>query len=179
MLTDGARARVRGCSWLAAAVLLVATGPALAQQPGRQRFGLPARATDTAAVREIAEAALAAITIEDWGALTDLMVDETVIVAAVERQGTHQYRARTPEQERNGPTDVDIVERGFDPDVRVAGNVGLVWFPYDLYVDGEWSHCGVDVFTLIRTDAGWRIASLIYSVEQPPACRPHPAGPPQ
>jgi hypothetical protein len=37
----------------------------------------------------------------------------------------------------------------------------------------------VDVFTLIRVEAGWRIASLAYTVEQPPACQAHPDGPPR
>ena len=54
----------------------------------------------------------------------------------------------------------------------------MVWLPYDLYVDGEWSHCGVDTFTLVHTEAGWRIASMAWSVGQPPACQPHPDGPP-
>lgn len=134
-------------------------------------------ADDVIAVTAVAEAALDAITAEDWIALTDLMIEEVVIVAASAADGAHSYRARGWSEERNGPDGIDVVERGFDPDARVAGNVGMVWLPYDLYVDGAWSHCGVDVFTLVRTDAGWRIASLAYSVEQPPACRPHPDGP--
>ena len=39
-------------------------------------------------------------------------------------------------------------------------------------------HCGVDVFTLLKSEGGWRIATLVWSVEQPPACQRHPAGPP-
>ena len=61
----------------------------------------------------------------------------------------------------------------------VSGAVAVVWLPYDFYVEGAWSHCGVDVFTLVRVETGWRIASLAYSVQQPPECRPHPDGPPQ
>jgi hypothetical protein len=72
----------------------------------------------------------------------------------------------------------DVVERGFDPEVMLSGHLAMVWLPYDLYVDGAWSHCGVDVFTLFRTAEGWRIAAVPYSIEQPPACRPHPDGPP-
>ncbi|NKB86731.1 MAG: hypothetical protein GKS06_00725 [Acidobacteria bacterium] len=143
-------------------------------------FAFPADAQqstdDAAAVLGVAEAALEAISVEDWVALTDLMIDEALILAATENDGRHGYQARTREQERNGPDDVDILERGFDPDVRVAGNVGMVWFPYDLYVNEQWSHCGVDIFTVVRTEAGWRIALLAYSVEQPPACSPHPDG---
>ena len=42
--------------------------------------------------------------------------------------------------------------------------------PYDFYIDGKWSHCGVDAFTMLKSDGRWRIASLSWSVEQPPAC---------
>ena len=78
----------------------------------------------------------------------------------------------------------DIPQRGSivfdDPSIdRVNGPVATVWYPYDLYVDGQWSHCGVDVFTLIRTDGQWRIATMSWSAVQPPACEKHPDGPPK
>jgi hypothetical protein len=53
-----------------------------------------------------------------------------------------------------------------------------VWLPYDLWIDGKWSHCGIDHFTLVQVGTAWRIANLTYSVEQPPACKLHPAGTP-
>ena len=62
--------------------------------------------------------------------------------------------------------------------VLVSGTIGIVWYPYDIYVDGTWSHCGVDIFNMIRTNEGWRIAVLQYNVQQPPECEPHPDGPP-
>jgi hypothetical protein len=60
----------------------------------------------------------------------------------------------------------------------VSGPVAMVWLPYDFYSDGKWSHCGVDLFTFLKADGRWRIATLVWSVEQPPACAPHPDGPP-
>jgi len=127
------------------------------------------------AVLAVADAALEAITGEDWEALADLMIDRAISVSttpeSVDLITRDAWLARPP----GG----DIVERGFDPEIRVSGTVASVWYPYDFYLDGEWSHCGVDVFTLAHTnDAGWRIASLAWSREQPPACREHPDGPP-
>jgi hypothetical protein len=55
----------------------------------------------------------------------------------------------------------------------------MVWMPYDLYMDGTWSHCGADVFTLVKSGTAWRIATLAWSAEQPPVCEKHPAGPPK
>ena len=56
--------------------------------------------------------------------------------------------------------------------------VGMVWMPYDLYLNGVWSHCGADVFTLVKADGKWSIVSIAWSAEQPPVCEKHPSGPP-
>lgn len=70
------------------------------------------------------------------------------------------------------------VERMWSPEVRVHGDVASVWAPYDFYRGGRFSHCGVDAFHLERRDEGWRIVSLVWVREQPPACSLHPEGPP-
>ena len=86
---------------------------------------------------------------------------------------------RTRAEQRAATTNSKVTERGFRPEVRVNGPLAMVWYPYDLYVDGKWSHCGVDVFTMIRTEGRWRIATMSWSAEQPPACEKHPDGPPK
>ena len=50
-------------------------------------------------------------------------------------------------------------------EVRVHGNIAMVWAPYDLWVNGTFTHCGVDAFTLIKKSSGWKIASVSYTVE--------------
>lgn len=71
----------------------------------------------------------------------------------------------------------DFLERMWDPTVLQHGRMAIVWTPYDFYRSGEFSHCGVDVFNLIRTDDGWKIAGIMYTVE-PTGCAPSPLGPP-
>ncbi|MFQ5679630.1 MAG: nuclear transport factor 2 family protein [Gemmatimonadota bacterium] len=51
-------------------------------------------------------------------------------------------------------------ERIWDPAVQIDGNLATVWTPYVFYLNGEFSHCGVDAFLLARTPAGWKIVSL-------------------
>ncbi|MBW3533742.1 MAG: nuclear transport factor 2 family protein [Gemmatimonadetes bacterium] len=70
------------------------------------------------------------------------------------------------------------VERMWSPEVRVRADLASVWAPYDFYRDGRFSHCGIDAFHLERREAGWRIVSLVWVREQPPACALHPEGPP-
>ena len=55
------------------------------------------------------------------------------------------------------------------PTVLVEGDVATVWCAYRFSIDGRASHAGVDVFNLVRTDAGWRISGGAYSVVRPPA----------
>ena len=134
---------------------------------------------EDAAVLAVADAALAAITQGNMTALTDVMVAEAIMIPTGTRDGVPRYRVRTRAEQRASTPPGQITERGFRPEVRVNGTIGMVWYPYDLYINGKWSHCGVDVFTLVRTDAGWRIAAMAWSAEQPPACEKHPDGPPK
>jgi hypothetical protein len=136
------------------------------------------RTDDEAAVLGVVDSALERISAEDLVGFTDLMIPGAAIGAVGVQEGQRFAGMRSRDEERGQVWAEDVVERGFDAEVMLSGPLAMVWLPYDLYVDGAWSHCGVDVFTLFRTDAGWQIATVTYSVEQPPACRRHPAGPP-
>jgi len=133
---------------------------------------------DESDVLAIADKALDRISAEDTIGLTDLMLEETVLFSSAVHDGEYRVRARTYLEERGMKLDQDLEERGFNPVVMVAGPIAMVWYPYDFYLDGEWSHCGVDIFNLVRTNDGWRIASMTWSAEQPPDCAAHPEGPP-
>lgn len=135
-------------------------------------------APEEARALAVADSALEAINRGDMVGLTDLMIEEAVVVVVGGPEGSSEYSLRSRAQARSNVPDVQIVERGFDGEARVSGRLATVWLPYDLYVNGEWSHCGVDSFTMLKLGDAWRIASLAYTVEQPPACRRHPDGPP-
>lgn len=137
-----------------------------------------AQSPEQQAVLAVAESALAAVSRSDFVALTDLMLDSAVTFSAGERNGQFRLQFRTRAQERRTPGGRRYTERGFRPEVRISGPLAVVWLPYDFYLDGRWSHCGVDAFTLLKADGQWRIATLVWTVEQPPACERHPSGPP-
>jgi Putative lumazine-binding len=56
-------------------------------------------------------------------------------------------------------------ERIWNPEVRVRGSIATVWAPYDLWVDGRYSHCAIDAFDLIKTDQGWKIAGDAFTIQ--------------
>jgi Putative lumazine-binding len=66
-------------------------------------------------------------------------------------------------------------ERIWNPDVRINGLIATVWAPYDFWIDGKLSHCGIDAFDLIRTEEGWKIAGGVYTLEG--NCPASPLGP--
>jgi hypothetical protein len=66
-------------------------------------------------------------------------------------------------------------ERIWNPEVRIHGAIATVWAPYDFWIDGKFSHCGVDAFDLIKTEDGWKLAGGVYTVES--RCDPSPLGP--
>ena len=68
-------------------------------------------------------------------------------------------------------------ERIWNPEVRIHGPIASVWAPYDFWIDGKFSHCGIDQFDLIKTEDGWKLAGGVYTVEF--KCEPSPLGPPK
>lgn len=69
-----------------------------------------------------------------------------------------------------------LVERFWDPQVLLHDRIAVVWAPYDLYVDGSFSHCGMDSFNFLRMDDGWKITGVLYSMESG-NCAESPLGP--
>jgi len=53
-----------------------------------------------------------------------------------------------------------------DPKFFIHHNIAVVWAKYKFYINGKFSHCGVDSFSLIKDKDKWKIASIIYTVEK-------------
>ena len=45
--------------------------------------------------------------------------------------------------------------------IRVDGPLAIVWTPYKFYFAGNFSHCGVNSFQLVRINGRWKIQYLI------------------
>lgn len=134
---------------------------------------------DTKAAIATADSVLVALSSNDLVTLKRLLIDSAIVGSTGVRNGGERVRigSFSPYLSQSGPA--EFTERGFGSTARVQDRVAMVWVPYDLYVGKTWSHCGVDLFTLVRSGSGWRVASLIYTIEQPPACQKHPNGPPR
>lgn len=48
----------------------------------------------------------------------------------------------------------------FDETVLIDGELAMAWTPYNIFVDGEFHHCGVDLFVMRKTDGEWKVRYL-------------------
>ena len=62
-------------------------------------------------------------------------------------------------------------ERTGDFALHRDGHLAAVWMPYAFYVDGAFTHCGTNLFTLVEGREGWRILSAI-DTRSPGECPP-------
>jgi serine/threonine protein kinase len=69
-----------------------------------------------------------------------------------------------------------VAETYWEPTVMIRGPLAVVWAPYEFRRDGEVSHCGIDVFNMLKIDGRWVLGNATWTVE-PDACgelRPRP-----
>ncbi|WP_298739053.1 nuclear transport factor 2 family protein [uncultured Chitinophaga sp.] len=45
--------------------------------------------------------------------------------------------------------------------ISIDGPLASVWTPYQFYLGGQYSHCGVNSFQLVKQDGTWKIVYLI------------------
>ncbi len=134
---------------------------------------------EEAMVRRAAESVLLALSAGDTATLAGLLMPEAMIYSV--REGgagpVLGSRTRTSFLEGIGGDDRELLERMWNPTVLVRDEVATVWTAYDFHLEGEFSHCGVDVFTFLKGVDGWKVASITYSVVRED-CPPSPLGPP-
>jgi len=128
--------------------------PASAQDDTEEVLAIVQRFFDTMTAKDTA------------GARQVLVLDATYFSVREDTGGTRVRRSTNRAYVEGLSTQTDEwYERMWDPQVMIHGAIAVVWTPYDFRRNGEFSHCGVDAFTLIKTDDGWKIAGVVYTVE--------------
>lgn len=61
------------------------------------------------------------------------------------------------------PTNQQWEERILEYAVSFDGNLAHIWTPYEFWVNGTFSHCGANSFTIVKTNSGWKIHHIIDS----------------
>ena len=59
--------------------------------------------------------------------------------------------------------------------MMIRGGIAVVWAPYECWVDGETSHCGIDVFDFVTVDRQWLVSNSMWTVESEACAELRPA----
>lgn len=59
------------------------------------------------------------------------------------------------------PKEKKFEEKLLDFKIRVDGDMANAWTPYEFYLDGKFSHCGVNSFQMVKLKGVWKIIYLI------------------
>jgi hypothetical protein len=150
---------------IALAVSLLLPAVLTAQQPAPPPPPpQPAYAADSAAVRQVVSRLFDGMRTRDTAAMRTLFHESVAMRSVSYRQGKPVVEADGVEDWFKGvagaPADKLLDERLGPAEIRVDGNLAMVWVYYEFYLSGKFSHCGVDSFQLGRTDAGWKIILL-------------------
>lgn len=84
--------------------------------------------------------------------------NEAEAVATADADGDHEYLERWTG----------------DPMVTIRGRLAAVWGEYEYWIDGEFSHCGIDAAQHVKVDDTWKIANWTWTVE-PEGCPTDPS----
>jgi hypothetical protein len=82
---------------------------------------------------------------------------------AVDKSGTSRLSAESMDgflQQVVSLKGQQLEERLLSFDTRVDGAMAVSWVPYRFYFNEVFSHCGVNVFTLIKRPEGWKILGI-------------------
>lgn len=144
----------------------------------------PSAAAAKADINQLVETFKAAILAKDGKKLDALFVaDNSSWFSALDQVSLDQMRAKKPDARRFkaepdaykgftkfvGST-THAIEETFD-NVRIDtdGIVGSVYFDYAFLLDGKPTNHGNETWQVIRTDDGWKINAMLYSVILDPA----------
>lgn len=120
------------------------------------------------AILAVVDRFMRAVSTNDSAAFAEILLPDAMTVVERPADGGGTRLVRRPfEPARPGGSHR---ERYWDPVLHVRGGIAVVWAPYEFWRDGATSHCGVDVFQMAKEARGWRIASMMWTVE-PDACQ--------
>ncbi|NER12222.1 hypothetical protein GWK08_02095 [Leptobacterium flavescens] len=126
--------------------------------------------TEKQKVLKVVDTFFKALEDQDTLAFKGVFLDDSYNFYVSERNGKINVGGRSPHKVSFNKNRV-IKERLIEEktEVMIHKRIAMVWAPYNLWINKDFSHCGVDVFTLIKKEEGWKISSLSYTVE-PEGC---------
>jgi ketosteroid isomerase-like protein len=132
-------------------------------------LGTPALAQDdsNAQILHSVDEFLRGLNQRDPAVIAAVSTEQGLLVSHRLREGKEAIRFRTFAEDlaNIGQGGGTFRETYWDPTVLVRGNIAVVWAEYSFDFDGKRTHCGIDVFNLIKIDGAWKVTGIQYTVE--------------
>jgi hypothetical protein len=133
--------------------------------PAPSPWGLTAQTADEVKIEVLAVVTnlFEGMRTRDAELLKSLFHPDALMTGTGIRDGSYRVTLNPPDgwiESISSRTGAALDEHIYDPKVEVSGALASVWTEYDLFVGGEFRHCGVDAVHLALTDDGWKIVHL-------------------
>ena len=127
----------------------------------QDRLALP----DADIIESKIELLFEAMRANDNTSITDLFVDGAMLSSiSIDAESGKVVKKSSPAAgfvtAIGRPHDSQWDERLWSKDIKVDGAMAMAWTDYSFYLDGAFSHCGVNVFEFINTEQGWQISNI-------------------
>ena len=152
--------------------ILISVSASAASAPPTQYTAEGHQPGEEAAVLELLDRYVTAISETDLDAQAAMQTPEGMTYQWRPAEGGRMEIVANPNSYWTDPSQDDgrvYRERYWSPTVMIRGGIAVVWAPYEFWVDGETSHCGVDVFDFVKIDGKWFVSNSMWTVE-PEAC---------
>lgn len=97
-------------------------------------------------------------------AIFSQVFDSSARLVGVSRRGTPAITLTSPSQFAAAITRAkagDVWnERMYDPDVKIDGDLAMLWTYYTFHLNDRFSHCGIDAVMLRKVGGVWKITQL-------------------
>lgn len=115
-------------------------------------------------VKAVINKMFAAMKNSDGKSLKECFTDSAILQTIANKNGNISIRNEAVKEfadfvntQPKGAADEQIT---FDI-VETSGPLATAWTPYKFYYNGQFSHCGVDSYQLVRINGEWKIQYLI------------------
>ncbi len=147
------------------------------QARAAEQAAIGARAADVAEINAVVEQFKAAIVAHDGKTFGSLFLqDHDSWLSVADEKRWAAVKARNPKARKVVPSswkqfaefiqtkDKPVEERFYNVRVDTNGAVASVWFDFDFLVDGKVTNRGSESWQMVRTEEGWKISSMLYSM---------------
>jgi hypothetical protein len=164
--------RKKACVAFIVLLTCALAGQALAQGPE-----FKSNADDLAKIRGVVEEFRQDIIHKDGYAITKLILNPDVLFHHINNQEeVDSARKSNAQFDGVGPSQLDgfvkllatskdkLEEKFNNIEIRQDGNLGLVTFNYDFFINDKVHHSGLEVWQLCKIDGQWKILSVTWTI---------------